>query len=160
MKIGVLSDTHQDLFEDISPSVLDELSGVDIIVHAGDFVSRPLLQGLQKRGNFKGVHGNMDSVEIKNELPVTTHFEVNSFRIGVAHPAEGGDPSLIEQKVGSKFSNVDVIIHGHSHMPKNEMVNGVLHFNPGSASGAFPAMIQTIGILRLDDRIKGEIIKL
>ncbi len=160
MKIGVLSDTHKDFFEDIPLSALDELSGVDIIVHAGDFVSKPLLEGLMKRGQFKGVHGNMDSDEIKNELPKTTQFEVNNFKIGVAHPAEGGDPSLIEQKVSSKFSDVNVIIHGHSHIPKNEMVNGVLHFNPGSASGAFPAIISSIGILTIDDRIRGEIIKL
>ncbi|MEK0325449.1 MAG: metallophosphoesterase family protein [Nitrosopumilus sp.] len=160
MKIGVISDTHKDSFEDIPLRALDELSGVDMSVHAGDFGSKPVLEGLKKRGQFKGVHGNMDSDEIKNEMPKTIQFDVNNFKIGVAHPAEGGDPSLIEQKVGSKFSDVDVIIHGHSHMPKNEMVNGVLHFNPGSASGAFPAIIQSIGILTIDDRISGEIIKL
>ncbi|NLC44956.1 MAG: metallophosphoesterase family protein, partial [Clostridiales bacterium] len=32
-----------------------------------------------------------------------------------------------------KAAGVDVIIYGHSHIPKEEKLDGVLYFNPGSA---------------------------
>lgn len=59
-----------------------------------------------------------------------------------------------------KFSGVQAIIHGHSHQTKNDFRDGVLWFNPGSATGTFPAREKTYGILTIDREIRREIIRL
>ena len=66
----------------------------------------------------------------------------------------------IEQRIRKKFDKVDVIIHGHSHRTKNERKDGILWFNPGSATGKFPAMRKTYGTLTVDKEIHGEIFEL
>jgi hypothetical protein len=55
---------------------------------------------------------------------------------------------------------VDVIVYGHSHRAMNEVVQGVLLFNPGTASGFSSSGVHSIGILECGDTVKGEIIEL
>jgi putative phosphoesterase len=139
---------------------LDELSGVDIIVHAGDYVRKPLLDELRKLGNFVGVHGNMDSADVKSELPAKCVFDAMDFKVGLAHPAEGGASFHPRERIKATFEYVDIVIYGHTHMARNEVVNGILCFNPGSATGVFPASYKSIGIITINERIHGKIIKL
>ncbi len=160
MKIGVISDTHTDSIEKLPRRLLSEISGVDLIIHAGDFTDRRLLDELRRLGPFKGVYGNIDGPEVRRELREIEVVEVEGFKIGVNHPAEGGDPYNLEERLKPKFPGVQVIIHGHSHQTKNETKNGILWFNPGSATGTFPARTKTYGILTVEKKIQGEIIKL
>jgi len=53
MKIGILSDTHVNSLDEISPTVMKALSGVDLIVHAGDFVGLRVFEGLSKLKQIK-----------------------------------------------------------------------------------------------------------
>ena len=99
MRIGVLSDSHTNSLEALPGKAIDELTGVDLIIHAGDYTGKDVLDGLRELGDFKGVHGNMDPPEIKAELPETEFFEVMGFRIGVAHPSEGGIPFRLWRRV-------------------------------------------------------------
>lgn len=69
MRVIVLSDSHADSIDLLPRKAIDELSGADLVVHAGDYTGRELLEELRQLGNFKGVHGNMDPPEIKRELP-------------------------------------------------------------------------------------------
>jgi uncharacterized protein len=47
---------------------------------------------------------------------------------------------------------INVIVYGHSHLAQNEVIDGVLFFNPGTATESF-------GILTVDDGVvKGEIV--
>ncbi len=160
MKIAVISDTHTDSIADLSRRLLDELSSVDLIIHAGDFTGKKLLDDLRSLGQLRGVYGNIDGPEIRRELPAIDNIDAGGFRIGVNHPAEGGPPSTVEERLRRKFRSVQVIIHGHSHQVKNETRDGVLWFNPGSATGTFPARQKTYGILTLEKEIHGEIIRL
>lgn len=66
----------------------------------------------------------------------------------------------IESRIRRKFHDVQVIIHGHSHRTKNERREGVLWFNPGSATGKFPALKKSYGVLTIDDEIRGKIVEL
>jgi len=45
MRIGVLSDTHIHLTEEIPAEIITAFSNVDLIVHAGDFVGSAVLEG-------------------------------------------------------------------------------------------------------------------
>jgi uncharacterized protein len=159
-RIIVISDTHVDSIDSISHRLVEELSGAELIIHAGDFTGRQLVDDLRKLGSFRGVYGNIDGSDVRRELPEIDTVEVEGFRIGVNHPAEGGSPTTIEKRIRERFRDVDVIIHGHSHRTKNEKKDGILWFNPGSATGKFPALKKSYGVLTVDDEIKGEIIDL
>ena len=151
MKIGVLSDSHADSFAQLPEKILATLTEVDLIIHAGDFVAKDVLEGLKQLGEIKAVWGNMDSDEIKRILPEKELLEIEGKKIGIIHG--WGSPHGIDERVGNVFSGVDIIIYGHSHYPQNETKNGVFFFNPGQARNSF-------GILTIGAEVSGEIIKL
>jgi putative phosphoesterase len=151
MRIGVLSDSHVASFDQLNDKILTTLAEVDLIVHAGDFVAKDVLDGLKRMGEVKAVRGNMDSDEIKSILPEKELLEIGGKKIGIIHG--WGSPYGIDDRVGNVFSRVDIIIFGHSHYPQNETKNGVLFFNPGQARNSF-------GILTIGAEVSGEIIKL
>ena len=151
MRIGVVSDTHVTSFAEVPNKILIALVEVDLIIHAGDFVSKDVFDGLKRLGEVKAVRGNMDSSELKQILPEKELLLVGGKRIGITHG--WGGPYGIEDRVSQMFKDVDVIIYGHSHQSKNELKEGVLFFNPGQARSSF-------GILTVGQEVKGEIIRL
>ena len=66
----------------------------------------------------------------------------------------------LHKRVLDELSGAEMIIHGHSHRTKNDFRDGVLWFNPGSATGRFPATKKTYGILTINKEIRGELITL
>ena len=151
MIIGVLSDTHMRLPEEIPQKVIKALSTVDLIIHAGDIVTLEVLEGLRRLGEVKAVCGNMDSDELGIVLPQRELVVVGGKRIGITHGS--GGPWGIENRVSEMFDDVDVIIYGHTHSVKNEVMGGILFFNPGQGKNSF-------GILTIGEDIRGEIIKI
>jgi len=151
MRIGVLSDSHAHSFAQLHEKILVALLKVDLIVHAGDFVAKEVLDGLKQLGEVKAVRGNMDSEELKELLPEKELLEIEGRRIGIIHG--WGSPHGIDDRVGNAFRGVDIIIYGHSHYSQNETKNGVLFFNPGQARNSF-------GILTVGEEVSGKIIKL
>ena len=51
------------------------------------------------------------------------------------------------------FGELDVIVYGHSHKALNEVIDGVLLFNPGIARSSY-------GILTIGEEVLGEIFDL
>jgi len=151
MRIGVVSDTHLTSFAQVPDRILLALAEVDLIIHAGDFVTRDVLDGLKRLGEVKAVRGNMDSEELKRILPEKELLLIAGKRIGITHGS--GSPYGIDDRVGRMFEDVDVIVFGHSHQSQNEIKKGILFFNPGQARNSF-------GILTVGEQIRGEIIKL
>jgi len=151
VKIGVLSDSHASSFEQLHEKIVRTLAEVDLIIHAGDFVTKDVLDGLKGLGEIKAVRGNMDSDELKEILSEKELLEIEGKRIGIIHG--WGSPYGIDDRVGNVFSEVDIIIYGHSHYSQNETKHGVLFFNPGQASKSF-------GILTVGTEVSGEIIRL
>ena len=160
MKIVVISDTHSDSIDTLPKKLIEELTNSDLIIHAGDFTGSQLVEDLKKLGTLRGVYGNIDGPDVRAKLPEIDTIAIEGFRIGVNHPAEGGAPNTIEQRIRKKFDNVDVIIHGHSHQTKNEAKDGILWLNPGSATGKFPALKKSYGTLNIGEKITGEIVDL
>ncbi len=151
MRIGVVSDTHLTSFAQVPDRILIALAEVDLIIHAGDFVTRDVLDGLRRLGEVKTVWGNMDSDELKRVLPEKELLLIEGKRIGITHG--WGSPYGIEDRVGGMFEDVDVVVFGHSHQSKNEIKKGILFFNPGQARNSF-------GILTVGKEVRGEIIRL
>ncbi|MCU0594814.1 MAG: metallophosphoesterase [Desulfobacterota bacterium] len=158
MRIGVLSDTHiHHVTEDFRDLLDRHLSQVEVIFHVGDYTSPVVVDYLSSR-NFHGVHGNMDSSAIKDALPEKKIVEIAGFRFGLIHG--WGSPRGLEERVRAQFNDVDVIVFGHSHRAMNEVVRGVLLFNPGTASGFSASGEHSFGILECGDTVKGEIVEL
>jgi len=151
MKIGVLSDTHIHLAEEIPQGIVRAFSNVDLIVHAGDFVDVAVLERLKRLGEVKAVYGNMDSMELRSLLPEKELLVAGGKKIGITHG--WGGPEGIERKIRARFDDVDIIIYGHSHRAKIERIGDVLFFNPGPGFHSF-------GILTIEEEVKGEIIKI
>ena len=156
MKIGVVSDTHS---HPLPTQMLEDFKRVDFIIHAGDFCSLDVLDHLKKIKEVKAVYGNMDGTDLRQVLPRNQIVRCGKFSIGLFHGE--GHPNGLLEKVRAEFENtkVDVIIFGHSHRTMNEEINGILFFNPGSPNDTVSAPYCSYGILDINDKITGKIIK-
>lgn len=119
--IGVISDTHGLL----RPEALAALQGSDYIIHAGDIEDPQILDRLKEIAPVTAVRGNVDKDWARN-IPQTNVLEVEGISIYVLHVLNRLD-------LKPEAAGFAAVIYGHSHIPKQEMVNGVLYFNPGSA---------------------------
>ena len=151
MRIAVLADTHVKMLEHLPKKIIDAISAVDLVIHAGDFTDLQVLKELKRLKEIKAVQGNMDSMELKTLLPFKEIVEIESKRIGITHGS--GSPWGIEARVRKMFESdrIDIIVYGHSHQSQNNVVDDILLFNPGKATDSF-------GILTIDGEAKGEII--
>jgi len=151
MRIAVLADTHVNTLEQFPKKIIDAISTVDLIIHAGDFTDVQVLKELKRLRRVKAVQGNMDSMELKTVLPVKEIVEIENKRIGITHGS--GGPRGIEERVRKMFESdrIDIIVYGHSHQSQNKVIDDILLFNPGKATDSF-------GILTIDGEAKGEII--
>jgi putative phosphoesterase len=161
-KIGVISDTHiPSCAEQIPPLVLEEFKKVDLVIHAGDLVDLSVLETLEAVCHeVKVVCGNMDSTVIKKRFPEKEILALGGFKIGIMHG--WGAPVNLKKLLWDSFKRdgVDIIIFGHSHNSLNQTEEGILFFNPGSPTDKMFAKENTFGIITLDKKIEGEIIKL
>ena len=151
MRIAVLADTHVNMLEHLPKKIIDAISAVDLVIHAGDFTDLQVLKELKRLKEIKAVQGNMDSMELKTLLPFKEIVEIESKRIGITHGS--GSPWGIEERVREMFESdrIDIIVYGHSHQSQNKVVDDILLFNPGKATDSF-------GILTINGEAKGEII--
>ncbi|UCF85264.1 MAG: metallophosphoesterase family protein [Desulfobacteraceae bacterium] len=158
MMIGVISDTHLRRVNKGFREIYDKyLSDKDLILHAGDIVCTEVVDFLG-RNSFQGVYGNMDPVEVRKRLDAKKIIELGPYRIGLIHG--WGASAGLEDRIWTEFKNIDVIIYGHTHNAANHMREGVLIFNPGTATGYSLSGVHSIGVLELDHTIRGEIITL
>ena len=156
MKIGVLSDTHlREVTSELRGIYDMYLADMDLILHLGDIVSPEVVRFLSKKP-FHCVHGNMDPPDLKEILPRKKVLELDSYRLGITHG--WGVSEGIEDRIRPEFNNVDIIVYGHSHRAANHVSDGVLFFNPGTATGYSSSGIHSIGVLELGDAVRGEII--
>lgn len=158
VKIGVISDTHLDDYDETLKIQIDEhFRDVDMILHAGDMVD---LRVLKIFGNkeVKAVCGNMDNYSIRQKFPEHLLFEIRGFKFLLVHG--WGSPWGLEEKISSRFKDVDCVVYGHTHKPANHKKDNILFFNPGSAVDRFFNSSKTVGILEIDKDISGRIIKI
>ena len=161
MKIAVISDTHIPATTDSLPEeLISKIQGVDMIIHLGDFTELSVLNEFKKIAPVEAVAGNMDSHIVRRELPETRILELEGFKIGLVHGYGGPDGLIKYAKDIFKDSKLDCIIHGHSHIPRIDYVDGVLFFCPGSPTEKIFAPYNAFGILEINDKITPEIIRL
>ena len=122
MKVGVISDTHGLL----RPEAVELLQGSEHIIHAGDIGSAEIIPALEKIAPVTAIRGNVDTQAWARRFAETEVVELGGLHIYVIHDANALD-------LNPKAAGFAAVISGHSHQPKQEMKDGVLYFNPGSA---------------------------
>jgi uncharacterized protein len=89
-----------------------------------------LLADLRELGPVAAVHGNVDSPELRRDLPETISLELGDVVLGVIHDAGPAKGRL--DRLRARFPDADAVVFGHSHMPLHEERDGFQIFNPGS----------------------------
>ena len=160
MKICVLSDSHFEPKD--STFVIDYLSKnkFDAIVHAGDIGDISFFNEIMNFASTYCVAGNCDSEYNHQYFGTRQTITFGKIKLGLIHGNQGQGDTPVEklQKI-FKYDNVNVVVSGHTHLPFNQVVDGVLYFNPGSCSAK--SAKPSLGILTVDGtEVTGEIIYL
>ena len=114
LKIFVLADTH----DKVPPNLEALATGADEIWHLGDVCAPSVLQTIESFGPpVMIVRGNCDT---NFDWPLSVDLKRNGVRFHLVHIPPDDTPD-----------GVDVVLHGHTHVPRNERVGGVLYLNPG-----------------------------
>ena len=156
MKIVVMSDTHLTRLKDEFKSLCTEFcDDADMVIHLGDWENIELLNFLE-RYPLEAVAGNMDDHFIHSRLPVKRIVRAGKFRLGLVHG--WGSPWGMRQRIKQELSGVDAILFGHTHQPVMVRENGLLWFNPGSVFMGRGDSRNSIGILRIEEKIEARIV--
>jgi putative phosphoesterase len=161
MVVAVISDTHLPRgARRIPDECLKRLAAADLILHAGDLVSIEALDELEAIGPpVAGVHGNMDSSEVRRRLPAERTVDVDGVQIAMLHDA-GPSRGRIE-RMRARFPDAAAVVFGHSHIPLHEESGGFQLFNPGSPTDRRRQPRHTMGLARVNKgRVSFELIAL
>ena len=120
-KIGIISDTHGLL----RPEAERHLVGVDHIVHAGDIGRPEIIDALRRIAPVTAIRGNVDSGEWARAYADTKLVSLAGKSIYILHD--------LKTLLINPSAEIDVIVSGHSHVPKIDKIGGILYLNPGSA---------------------------
>ena len=119
MRIAIIADTHNRL----PSAVRIDLADADEIWHLGDICNRETLAELRGLGPLlQIIGGNRDP---RGLAPETLLLERGGKKFFLVHEPPHSAPE-----------GVDVVLHGHTHVPRDETIDGVRFLNPGSVGKA------------------------
>lgn len=120
MIIGIISDIHGYL----SPKTANALRGSDYILCAGDCETPLVLNELEAIAPTITVLGNCD-----HNRPFGPSVKPK------VSPLLGGVRFVMVHRfedLGALPEDTQVVVYGHTHVPRNEKRGGILYVNPGS----------------------------
>jgi putative phosphoesterase len=138
MRIGVIGDTHNNLPNVTAMVKILNRQRVAKVVLTGDITKATVLDVLAGLdAPVHGVYGNNDLERASLEASAARHgmqlvdgpleLHWHGQRIIVVH-----DPLDLEVHLRPDHT---LALHGHTHLPRSEHVNGTLVFNPGECAG-------------------------
>ena len=141
MKIGIISDTHDNLPAIEEAVKIFNRQGAGLIIHCGDWNAPfSLVKLAPVNARIVGIFGNVDGerefmkvkakelgVELLGDFGVK---EVDSVRIAIIH---GKDERIVNAL--AKSAEYDIVIRGHTHIPDIRKIGNALAINPGEACG-------------------------
>jgi uncharacterized protein len=144
LRIFVLADTHNRLPERVREIAMD----ADEIWHLGDVCAEIILDELRAIGpRVTVVRGNCDS---NFEWPLVVDLVRGGLKFRLQHVPPVHVPA-----------EVDVVLHGHTHVPRNERRGSVLFLNPGCVTRANQGAPPSVAWLRVvDGTINWELVPL
>lgn len=153
MKVGILSDTHNDGLATQRGLQVFRLRGVRTLFHCGDLTTADMVQHFASFECYF-VRGNMDRHHVKALKAVVatqagahwlgTGYEValDGKRIAITH---GDSEDVLETLL---FARPDYLFTGHTHRRHDERIGPTRVINPG-ALGGMQHETRSIGILDL-----------
>jgi putative phosphoesterase len=120
-RIGIISDTHWAVGARGGTSPDGRRSHHP----CGDIGRLEIVEALRRIAPVTAIRGNVDSGELARQYPDTKLVRLAGKSIYVLH-----DLKTLQADPGA---GIDVIVSGHSHVPKIDTIGGVLYLNPGSA---------------------------
>jgi putative phosphoesterase len=154
MKVGVLSDTHDNVPAVEAAMDRFEAADVDAVVHCGDFVAPPVIPHFDLEGvPVHAVRGNNDGereglVSAFESLDGGTlhgrfaDLEFGSREFAVLH---GEQRAVIEALATS--GGYAYVCHGHWHVRERREVDGTTVLNPGAHFPTVPAEHRTVAVV-------------
>ena len=132
LRLLLIADTHLPArARDLPARVWEAVDAVDVVLHAGDWVTPELLDALESRASrLVGVWGNNDGPELRRRLPEVARVELGGLAWGVVH--ETGSKAGREERLRAAYPDLDVLVFGHSHIPWDTEHDGLRLLNPGS----------------------------
>jgi uncharacterized protein len=152
MKIGVLSDTHGEVWAVQQVTCILRDLGVSLTIHCGDVGTDvvPLLKGF--RAHF--VHGNMDDPEQLRDAITdpqhTFHEELGTLELAGRRVAflHGHDVKLLHHTVHS--GHWDLVCHGHTHAFSSSFEGQTLVLNPGAVARSKRPSLATVDLSSME----------
>ena len=155
MKIGIISDTHDNLWR--LDEALPYLQQTEMVIHCGDLISPFMIHRLGTGISGKPAHmvwGNNDgdkravskAAEGYQGFRIHGEFaelEIGGLRIAVNHYPEIGH-SLAQS------DQYDLVCYGHDHTAHDEIIGRTLLLNPGEIMGLHGT--STLVILKTETR--------
>ncbi len=132
--IFVLADTHNRL-----PQALSEMAkSADEIWHLGDVCAESILDEVRAIGpRVTVVRGNCDS---NPNWPLVVDLVRGGLKLRLQHVPPDHSPD-----------DVDVVLHGHTHVPRHERRGKVLFLNPGCVTRANQGAPPSVAWLEIED---------
>ena len=137
MLVGVVSDIHGNL----SAEAERALAPCDLILCAGDVERPSILMELDAIAPTVAVLGNCDTSLRGMSIPFTASPRIGGVRFFMTHRPED---------IGSPAEDVRVVVHGHTHVPRNEMIEGVRYLNPGSPTKPRGGSKKSIALISIE----------
>ncbi|WP_175402766.1 metallophosphoesterase family protein [Mangrovivirga cuniculi] len=142
MRIGLISDTHSHLEE----NVLKYFEECDEIWHAGDIGDISVLHTLENFKPVRAVYGNIDGSDVIKEVPEDQIFTIEGLKVWITHI--GGYPPKYTSRIKKKLEEIKpgLFICGHSHILKviPDRERNLIHMNPGAAGKTGFHKIKTV----------------
>lgn len=140
MKIGVLSDTHDNLSNLTYALETFRECGIDTVIHCGD------LTGFETVSQFSGFRliyliGNMDHASGTITKRVNKAGEDNFAGLTFTGKLEGVSIAATHSHIDGKVmalvrsGKYQWVFHGHTHRKRDEVIKGVHVVNPGALGG-------------------------
>lgn len=145
-RVGIVSDTHGHLPE----SVFDALEHVDYIIHAGDICARGVLWELESITTTLAVLGNCDRLDYGPSVRPELSTTIGGVRVFVSHFPEAAEAAAASGDYG-------LAVHGHTHIPRDELRGGCRIVNPGSATRPRGGSKACVALVELDDGVVGPV---
>ena len=144
-RIGVIADTHGVL----PAAVARVFEGVQLILHAGDIGLMEVIEELATIAPVSAVSGNVDGVPEAATRPLFRQLETPAGRIAMTHGhlslAPAADPARLVRHFAA--FHPDIIVYGHTHVPRLGQCEGVTLFNPGAAGRAGVGHPPSVGLI-------------
>lgn len=145
LRVAITGDTHMPKgTRELPARCLQLPAEADLIVHTGDFSERSVLERLREFGRVIAVHGNVDSDELREELPERITVDLGGVALGLVHDAGPSRDRI--GRLRREFPDADAVVFGHSHMPLHECRGDFQIFNPGSPTERRRAPTRTMGV--------------